>query len=455
MKTLNWKKRSIIIVLAIALMLSSALMQGAATQTEEELQAQMSRIEGRIATQREEITRLRARQASQEELLPALDEEIQALEARVEIINTELVSINATIEQLNERIADLNENIAQRAQEIDALHEEAETRNAQIGDMQQRLMDRLRQQYMNGPVSNLQLILSSPDLSSLLTVSELIVRQADEDARLRLGLEDEMVHLRRLQEALEYQQEVYAAQRAEAAQAVQQELEARRQQQREQDRLNTEHTSIMEARAAIHDIIEGLRRDSAAARRIIEREQQAYADAQRQVNAIVNQRINSGQLTAVQNDGDMVWPFPHHGCFITSRFGASEPFRGGRVHRGVDISIANNWRTDWSVVAALCGVIADFGFNSSMGNFVVIYHGYFAPAGGRIQTVYMHFHSFAPGLRRNMAVSAGQHIGMMGNTGHSTGPHLHFQVDLFNASGGRTAIDPMRFVTGAPYLRAR
>jgi len=436
------------------LMVVGAFLPGFATQTEEELQAEMRQIEQRIQAQREVVAELRAQQASQEQLLPALDEEVQALEAMVAQLQQNLNSLNQSIAALNANIQRLNADITESERQIDALHEEAEARNEQIRELQQRLMERLRQQYMNGPVSNLQLLLSSSDLSSLLTVSDFIVRQAEADAWLRTGLEGEMARLRQLQEELREQQAVYEAQRLNLQRESATLVEEMLRQRDEQVRINSQVERLSATRAEIQGIIEGLQRNSTAAQEIIRREQQAYDEAQRQVNAIINQRMNAGELGGnVQNSGQMVWPFPHHGCRITSRFGASEPFRGGAVHRGVDISIANNWRTDWRVVAALCGVIADFGFNSSMGNYVVIYHGHFPPANGRIQTVYMHFHSFAPGMSRGMTVSAGQHIGMMGNTGHSTGPHLHFQVDLINANGSRTAVDPMRFVSGAPYLQ--
>jgi murein DD-endopeptidase MepM/ murein hydrolase activator NlpD len=66
------------------------------------------------------------------------------------------------------------------------------------------------------------------------------------------------------------------------------------------------------------------------------------------------------------------------------------------------------------------------------GNFVIIDHG------GGLATAYAHQSSIAVG---GGAVSQGQVIGYVGSTGHSTGPHLHFEVRV-NGS----AVDPLGYL---------
>ena len=443
-------KRSFALILAAALLFATAVLPSA--RTEAEIRADMQQIQQRIDTQRAEVNNLRAQQASQEALLPALDAEVQAVQEKINLIQVEVNALTAQIEELNARIRELNDGIEESQAQIELMYTETQERTEQIQAMQELLMQRLRQQYINGPVSNLQLLLASDDLSGVLTVTEFITRQAEADAQLREDLEAEMAHMAILQQQLRAEQQRLEEQREQLQTDTFAVTQALLRQRQEQALLDEEIQHIDGVRAEIRGIIDGLGRDRRDLENLIGREQRAYEEAQREINQIINQRIQAGEIGSVQNTGQMVWPFPHHGARITSRFGASEPFRGGRVHLGVDISIANNWAPNWTIHAALCGVVAAFGFNASMGNFVVIYHGHFAPANGRIQTVYMHLRSFAPGMRRDMPVSAGQHIGMMGNTGNSTGPHLHFQVDVFNADGSRRAVNPMQFVSGAPYL---
>ena len=117
-----------------------------------------------------------------------------------------------------------------------------------------------------------------------------------------------------------------------------------------------------------------------------------------------------------------VWPLK--GGVLTSGFGP----RGGRKHKGIDIAA----RTGTPIYAAASGVVV-YSDNKQRGygNLVIIRH----PA--RTMTVYAHNH-------RNLVdegerVRQGSQIAEVGNTGRSTGPHLHFEIRI----KGR-AVDPIR-----------
>ena len=106
---------------------------------------------------------------------------------------------------------------------------------------------------------------------------------------------------------------------------------------------------------------------------------------------------------------------------------------GGRTHNGLDIAGSNIYGQP--IVAARAGTVIDAGWNSGgYGNYVMINHG-----DGFI-TIYGHMSSVAS--YTGQSVSAGQVIGYVGNTGRSTGPHLHFEVRL-NGS----VEDPLDFVS--------
>ncbi len=113
--------------------------------------------------------------------------------------------------------------------------------------------------------------------------------------------------------------------------------------------------------------------------------------------------------------------WPAHGE-LSSRFG----YRWGRLHAGIDI--ANDIGTP--VSAAMSGRVTYAGWESGYGYTIVIEHsrGY--------ETLYGHLSGFAVGT--GQYVRAGQVIAYMGNTGNSTGPHVHFEV---HKNGG--LIDPL------------
>lgn len=99
---------------------------------------------------------------------------------------------------------------------------------------------------------------------------------------------------------------------------------------------------------------------------------------------------------------------------VTSCFGE----RGGKVHQGVDIGADMGS----PVEAALPGTVAAAGQSPSYGNFIVLDHG------NGIRTLYAHCSELL--AKEGDMVSCGQKIAEVGNTGDSTGPHLHFELTI-------------------------
>lgn len=89
-----------------------------------------------------------------------------------------------------------------------------------------------------------------------------------------------------------------------------------------------------------------------------------------------------------------------------------------RFHKGMDFSAPIG--TD--IFATADGVITSIGWKQGYGNCIVIDHGY------DYVTLYAHIHKFKKGLRKGSKVSRGDVIASVGNTGKSTGPHLHYEV---------------------------
>ena len=117
------------------------------------------------------------------------------------------------------------------------------------------------------------------------------------------------------------------------------------------------------------------------------------------------------------------WVVPVAGP-ITSGFGQ----RWGRLHNGVDFGVP----IGTPVLAASDGNVVAVGPVAGFGQWVKIVHG------GGVTTVYGHISSWT--VTVGQAVRAGQHIAKSGNTGASTGPHLHFEVRL-----DTEPVDPIAF----------
>jgi murein DD-endopeptidase MepM/ murein hydrolase activator NlpD len=106
-----------------------------------------------------------------------------------------------------------------------------------------------------------------------------------------------------------------------------------------------------------------------------------------------------------------IWPTRG---FVTSGFG----FRGRRMHEGIDI--AN--RVGTRINASADGVVIFTGIKGGYGKFLIIDHGY------GISSCYGHLYSID--AKEGQRVKRGEKIGTLGNTGRSTGPHLHYEVRI-------------------------
>jgi murein DD-endopeptidase MepM/ murein hydrolase activator NlpD len=128
----------------------------------------------------------------------------------------------------------------------------------------------------------------------------------------------------------------------------------------------------------------------------------------------------------MKNTGGL-FPWPCEGT-ITSGFG----MRWGKMHKGVDI--ANSLGTP--IYAVADGVVtvakADPG---GFGFYIVIDHG------NGISTLYGHIYPETVKVKVGQHVKKGQLIAAIGSNGHSTGPHLHFEVHINDSP-----VDPMQYL---------
>lgn len=130
---------------------------------------------------------------------------------------------------------------------------------------------------------------------------------------------------------------------------------------------------------------------------------------------------------------------PVHLLSFTSNFGIrSDPFRGtAAMHAGVDIP----GPVGTPIYATADGIVSHAGRQGGYGNLVELNHG------KGIATRYGHLSKILVG--DNARVTRGQLIALMGSTGRSTGPHLHYEVRIDGH-----AVNPIPFLTTADYLLA-
>jgi len=155
--------------------------------------------------------------------------------------------------------------------------------------------------------------------------------------------------------------------------------------------------------------------------------QEISADRVIEANGLMSERIESGRTLFLPDarlasfklreiSGDL-FRWPARG-WITTWYGwDKDPFTGARrFHNGLDIGV-DTWTP---VLAPMDGYVSDTGYASGLGNYILLtHHAGWSSIYGHLQTI---------SVKRGQRVSTGTRLGYSGNTGYSTGPHLHFSV---------------------------
>lgn len=291
---------------------------------------------------------------------------------------------DAAIKEHQARKAELDATEARMQENEDALQE----LQKDYDDKRQALGKRVRDIYIHGQISYLDVLFGAKDFHDLMTRMDLLKRIIRRDYSLVMDVMAVKDQLELAQAELEKDRETQAEQESRAHKA----------------RLDME-----EKVGRQQALIERLKTDKA----LIDQQYEELMAASRQVGAMLRERGDGG--VQVSGSGAMVWPISGP---VTSEFGwRVHPITGSqRFHSGVDIG------GDYgqSVHAAQSGTVEYAGWISGYGNAVIINHG------GGITTLYGHNQSLA--VSEGQSVSQGQTIAYCGSTGNSTGPHCHFEV---------------------------
>lgn len=128
-------------------------------------------------------------------------------------------------------------------------------------------------------------------------------------------------------------------------------------------------------------------------------------------NIVPETEFPESQIIKIESDSLGIYHHPKVGP-VNSKFG----WRDGRMHKGIDI----NLHKGDVIVAAFDGMVRIAQAKGAFGNVIIIRHY------NGLETVYAHLSKIK--VKPGQVVIAGQLIGLGGNTGRSSGPHLHFEV---------------------------
>lgn len=351
--------------------------------------------------------------------------ELQGIQKEKKSTMDEVAEITAQLQTLQSEINDLQNQIDTLTNNINAKQSEIEAKEQEIIEKQELLKKRLVTMYINGQQSFLDILLGSSNYIEMLFNYDAVKEIADADTKLINEITSKKEAIENEKKELETEK-----QKVDTAKA-------------QKDAKNTELTQKQSEKNAK---VNQLSKEEKEKQAIIDKFNTAIRSAEEEIRRAAeeaknNQNGGNANTGSIDNSaGNLGWPLPPQFAkhkYITSYFGPREaPTAGASTNHGaIDVGVSYQ-----PVYAAEAGVIVTAGAVSGYGNFVMIWH----KARGELYTCYGHLDSIL--VRSGMTVKRGQQIAVSGNTGISTGPHLHFEVRAGGSSSSRR-VNPLNYVS--------
>ncbi len=255
------------------------------------------------------------------------------------------------------------------------------------------LKDRIKEVYKSGGLNYLQLFLSANALGDVISKSYFFEKIISRDLRLADEISSEHSKISSKKDQLEgVSKEI-----KQLASYIQYKKRSIEKQAQEKKKVN--------------EALEARRRDY---EKKVEELEEISKEIEKHIQKLVAERAAKG-IVVKGGTGKFIWPLQGR---ITSRYGyRRSPFSGRRqFHTGLDI--ANSYGTP--IKSADGGEVIFSGWWGGYGKAVIVDHG------KGFSTVYAHMSRIY--VQKDQQVDKGQVIGLVGSTGYSTGPHLHFEV---------------------------
>lgn len=399
-----------VLLAAVALPLALWAILPLASSGQSSKQQELSELRSKIAKARAKIGRKKGAErtltteiAGYQRRIRRLQGKIGTLRGRQQVIEVDLDAKRTELERLQSELR------AERARLVRLRKRLDETRGM--------LRTRLVEIYKAGKPDLVTVILNSDGFADLLERGEFIARISDQDRKIvnivSAAKQDATRSEKRLAKLEARQQRVteIVQQRRDEVAAVKMELIGTR-------------VGYAKTKAGKAAALGKVRADRAQLQEHVDDLEAASSKIARELNIV--QQGNAGDLPIKQGNGTMIWPVNGP---ITGAFGEQRP---GHIHAGIDIAAPGGT----PIHAAQAGKVVlmqGVGASGGYGNYTCVQHT------ATMSTCYAHQSRF--GTSMGASVSQGQVIGFVGNTGHSFGNHLHFEVRI-----NGTPVQPLNYL---------
>jgi murein DD-endopeptidase MepM/ murein hydrolase activator NlpD len=349
-------------------------------------------------TLEEQLEQIKEEREETQEKIKEITKTEKQYRSEVNDVEGQLLGALEELDELNQRLSEAKSEVDKTTIELVLKEEELNKIEGELNEKICILNDRVASIYKNGNGSMLALLLKAEDFLdfiSKLKLMNLFAQQDTQNVQLvkekryaTIGLKKTITDLRGKQEDHKSMVEGLVTQAEQKANEI--------------DDLYTEKKNLLFSTTANKNALIRMEKDL-------------------EIQEAEVQRILESYLYGTAPSGKFMWPVAGR---ITSGFGMRiHPIFGvRRFHTGIDIAAPYGTL----VKAGDGGEVIKASYSTGYGYYIILYHG------GGFATYYAHLSSIRVSV--GQFVDRGQVIGLVGSTGWSTGPHLHFEVRINGAA---------------------
>jgi murein DD-endopeptidase MepM/ murein hydrolase activator NlpD len=390
-----------------------------------EARARQARLKKDVATQKAQVARLQRLQAGLSADIGETASELRGINADIRSVKKKITSISKQIATVQGEYDALVAQLADLDQQLIDLEARETAKKAELAERKSLLAERIRSAYDSDRTSLLESFLSGGTFTDLLAEMSYFIDVGEQDKALAMRIANDQETLAAIHQTVADTRTLTNELRQETA-AQKRDLDrSLADLQKAKGALKALETRTAKELLKQEAAYASLAKNKSAAAKALAKAEAAQKRLQNRIAELIRRRAAQRRIPSVYN-GSLAWPM---GGTVTQNFGCTgfswEP-RVGRCngfHRGIDIVAPYGT----PIRASGAGTVVYVGWNYADGYdpawIVVIAHS------SSLTTWYAHLRSVRPaGIRAGAKVRAGQIIGYEGNTGRSTGAHLHWAV---------------------------
>ncbi|MDD6728724.1 MAG: peptidoglycan DD-metalloendopeptidase family protein [Eubacteriales bacterium] len=390
------------LLMSFALIITSfSFGMTAQAKTTSELKSEKEKIQSQINSAQSKIDELASQKKDTEEYLSALQSKINLLQDKIDALEDDKAALQSEINAVSEKITKTENEILQAQAEIDK-------KQAEFDETYNIYCQRLRAMYVSGSASTLEVLLTCPDMSAMLTRAQMIKSVSEQDSAI---LDELMTKM----EEIEAQKQELEIKRNELNDDKQSLEEDKQELQNSINEIDSSKSELDSEVAECNALMQKLSSQTSEYMELIETNQAQLQEVENQIRAAaIAASGGDGSISGSTGNGSGALGYPTD----SRRVSAGYPnYSSGAYHGGIDFPVPSGS----NIYAAASGkVILVQHLTYSYGNYVMIDHG------NGLSTLYAHNSSINVSV--GQTVSRGQVIAKSGSSGNSTGPHCHFEV---------------------------